>query len=63
MALRLVIEAVALEVFGDRRVDEEDLAGAVDRRVAFRDRRLAGPQRLDLRAGEHEAGLEVSPIS
>jgi len=57
-ALGLVVEAIARLIFGDRRVDEPSLALAVDMRVALGDRRLAGAQRFDLRAGQREAGVE-----
>src|SRR6202000_3194592 len=56
-ALGLVVEAAGLGVFGDIGVDQEQLA-VLGVGVGFRDGRLAGAQRLDLRAHQHDAGLE-----
>src|SRR5262249_41533483 len=59
-ALGSMVEAAALQVFRDIGVDQPDLAAARIG-VGFRDRRLAPAQRLNLRAGEREAGLEGLP--
>jgi hypothetical protein len=56
-ALGRVIEAPALQIFGDIRIHEPKLAAA-GVRVRLRDRRPALPQRLDLGAGEGDPGLE-----
>ena len=54
---RLVVEAVAVAVFGDVAVDQPDLL-ALDRRIAFGDRALAVAKRLHLGPGERDPGLE-----
>jgi hypothetical protein len=54
--LRRVIEAVGLLIFRNVRIDEPDLAAA-GIGVGFRNRGLARPQRLHLRAGERDARL------
>src|SRR4051794_26732333 len=55
--LRLVIEAVGLQIFRDVGVDQPDLA-ALGIGVGFRDRGLAVADRLDLGAGQRDAGLD-----
>ena len=55
--LRGVVEAAALQVFRDVGVDQPELAAA-GVGVGLRDRRLAAAQRLDLGAGQRDAGLE-----
>ena len=55
--LRLMIETVGLQVFGDIGVDEIERAALLGR-IALTDRTLAAAQGFDLRAGEHDARLE-----
>ena len=50
--------AAGLRVFGDMGVDQVERAAAFVRRIGVGDIGLAGAQRLHLRAGQHEAGLE-----
>src|SRR3984885_13137488 len=57
-SLRLMVEAVGLQVFGNVGVVEDDFATAIDGGVALGDCRLAGPERFDLRSGQHQAGFE-----
>src|SRR5437763_3263068 len=57
-ALRRMVEAAGLPIFGDVGIDQPDLAAARIR-VRFRDRRLAAAQRFHLAAGERDAGLEL----
>jgi len=56
-ALRLVVPAVAGRVRGDVGADEPGLT-AVDPGVGLLQAHLAGPDRLDLRAGQDDASLE-----
>src|SRR6516164_3017388 len=56
-ALGRVIEAAALEVFGDVGIDQPDLPGA-GIGIRFCDRCLSLAQRFHLRPGERDAGLE-----
>ena len=51
--------APALRVFGDMRIDQKELAAAFVGSVGIADIRLAGAQRFDFRAGEHQACLEL----
>ena len=53
-----MIEAAGLQVFGDVGIDQPDLAAARVG-IGLGDRRLAGAQRLDLAAGQRDAGLEL----
>src|SRR4051794_37446360 len=55
--LRLVVVAVGLRPRRDVDPDQPGLV-ALDPRVRVAERHLAGPDRLDLRAGQDEAGLE-----
>ena len=55
---RLVVEAIGLQIFRYIGVVEDHLAVAVGRRIAFGDGRVAGAQRFDFGAGQHQAGLE-----
>src|SRR5215470_11931425 len=52
-----MVKAAGLQVFGNVGVEQPDLASARVG-VGFPDARLAAPQRLDLAAGERNAGLE-----
>src|SRR5262249_37736501 len=54
---RLVIEAVALQIFRDVGVDQPELA-ILGIGVGFRDRALAAADRLHLGAGQGKAGLD-----
>src|SRR6266446_3301938 len=56
-ALGGMVEAAALQVFGDIGIDEPDLPAA-GVGIGFRDRRPAKAQRLHLGAGERDARLE-----
>src|SRR5947209_494657 len=55
---RLVIEAIAREIFRNVGVVEPHLAASVDAGITLGDCRFAGAQRLHLRAGERDARLE-----
>jgi len=57
LALGLVVVAVALFEWGDVSADQPGLV-ALDARVGVRQVDLAGPDGLDLGAGQDEAGLE-----
>ena len=52
-----MVEAVRLQIFGDVGVDQPQLA-TLGRSVGLGDLRLAQTQRLDLGAGQDNAGLE-----
>src|SRR3978361_662138 len=58
MPLRLMVEAVALQIFRDVRIDEKRFSLAVDADVTLGDRRLSGAQGFDLGAGQGDASLE-----
>src|SRR5947199_5916553 len=55
--LRLVVEAVALQIFGDVGVDQPEFA-VLGIGIGLRDRALAAADRFDLGAGQGKAGLD-----
>ncbi len=54
---RLMVEPVGLQILRQMRVDQPEFA-ALDGGVALGDVRLAAAQRLDLGAGQHDAGFQ-----